>query len=80
MRHSIFLMTPNIGMPIPNGTQTFRTEMNIPVLCCEKEATKWNKKKSAQNRADLRGTWRSRTALNGFADRYLTARTRYPLF
>ena len=29
MRHSIFLMTPNIGMPIPNGTQTFRTEMNI---------------------------------------------------
>ena len=23
------------------------------------------------------GTWRSRTALNGFADRYLTVRTRY---
>jgi hypothetical protein len=27
----------------------------------------------------LRGTWRIRTAVNGFADRYLATRSRYPI-
>ena|GEM_PF-1317591 len=39
-----------------------------------KKMGKFNKKLSHFRR----GTWQSRTALHGFADRYLTDRPRYP--
>ncbi len=38
------------------------------------------KKRKSNSWIPVGGAWRSRTALNGFADRYLTVRTRHQDF